>query len=150
MAATGFAGRDDDALFAFNVGPDSWKSHLFPATLTLCGGRARDDQGALSFEAGPRNQRPTMRSSACGPAIWRRSGSRTVFDHGYRDADYEARRSEAGIVVVNCAKAGGTCFCVSMKTGPKAERGFDLALTELLDGAATISWSRSAATEAPS
>jgi formate hydrogenlyase subunit 6/NADH:ubiquinone oxidoreductase subunit I len=29
--------------------------------------------------------------------------------------------------------AGGTCFCVSMQAGPKAESGFDLALTELLD-----------------
>jgi sulfhydrogenase subunit beta (sulfur reductase) len=35
---------------------------------------------------------------------------------------------------VNCGEAGGTCFCVSMKTGPKADAGFDLALTELLDG----------------
>src|SRR5208337_2314017 len=28
--------------------------------------------------------------------------------------------------------AGGTCFCVSMQTGPKADSGFDLALTELM------------------
>jgi sulfhydrogenase subunit beta (sulfur reductase) len=35
---------------------------------------------------------------------------------------------------VNCGEAGGTCFCVSMDTGPKARAGFDLALTELLDG----------------
>src|SRR5688572_31461691 len=28
--------------------------------------------------------------------------------------------------------AGGTCFCVSMKTGPKARGGFDIALTEVL------------------
>ena len=37
----------------------------------------------------------------------------------------------AFIVAVNCAVAGGTCFCVSMGTGPKAEAGYDLALTEL-------------------
>jgi ferredoxin len=49
------------------------------------------------------------------------------------DHDYEARRRDAFIVAVNCAKAGGTCFCVSMGTGPRAESGFDLALTELLD-----------------
>src|SRR5208283_3008372 len=34
---------------------------------------------------------------------------------------------------VNCGQAGGTCFCVSMQTGPKADSGFDLALTELID-----------------
>src|SRR5262249_57393196 len=35
---------------------------------------------------------------------------------------------------VNCSKAGNTCFCASMDTGPRAESGYDLALTELLDG----------------
>ena len=35
---------------------------------------------------------------------------------------------------MNCGEAGGTCFCVSMETGPKAEAGYDLALTEILDG----------------
>ncbi len=44
------------------------------------------------------------------------------------------RRRDVFIVAVNCGQAGGTCFCVSMQTGPKAVSGFDLALTELLDG----------------
>ena len=55
-----------------------------------------------------------------------------------------ARRSDSAdappndlfIVAVQCGQAGGTCFCVSMNTGPVAERGFDLALTEILDGTA--------------
>jgi ferredoxin len=51
----------------------------------------------------------------------------------YQDPDYAARREDAFIVVVNCSKAGNTCFCVSMETGPRAEAGYDLALTELLD-----------------
>jgi ferredoxin len=42
---------------------------------------------------------------------------------------------DAFTVAVQCGQAGGTCFCVSMDTGPRAEAGFDLALTELLDGA---------------
>ena len=46
---------------------------------------------------------------------------------------YRARREKAFIVAVNCGQAGGTCFCVSMKTGPKARAGFDLALTEILE-----------------
>ncbi len=36
-------------------------------------------------------------------------------------------------MAVNCAVAGGTCFCVSMNTGPKASAGFDLALTEIIE-----------------
>ena len=36
------------------------------------------------------------------------------------------------IIAVQCGQAGGTCFCVSMNTGPVAEDGFDLALTEIV------------------
>jgi len=38
------------------------------------------------------------------------------------------------VVAVQCGQAGGTCFCVSMGTGPTADRGFDIALTEVLEG----------------
>lgn len=51
----------------------------------------------------------------------------------YVDPSYAMRREGAFIVAINCAQAGSTCFCVSMNTGPKADRGFDLALTEVLD-----------------
>jgi ferredoxin len=50
----------------------------------------------------------------------------------YPDQAYAMRRRDAFIVAVNCGQAGGTCFCVSMNTGPKADSGFDLALTELI------------------
>src|ERR1700690_2492629 len=52
----------------------------------------------------------------------------------YVDPVYAGRRESAFLVAVNCGTAGGTCFCVSMDAGPKAESGFDLALTELMDG----------------
>ena len=58
---------------------------------------------------------------------------RTFLNGPWADSDYAARREGAFIVAVNCGKAGGTCFCVSMNTGPRATSGFDLALTELLD-----------------
>ena len=57
-----------------------------------------------------------------------------VFCNGpYPDVAYASRRCDAFIVAVNCGQAAGTCFCVSMQSGPKAELGFDLALTELID-----------------
>jgi formate hydrogenlyase subunit 6/NADH:ubiquinone oxidoreductase subunit I len=52
----------------------------------------------------------------------------------YVDAAYAERREAAFVVAINCGKAGGTCFCVSMNTGPKATLGFDLALTEVIEG----------------
>ena len=58
-----------------------------------------------------------------------------VFAGGaFADPSYQARRGNIFIVAVNCGQAGNTCFCVSMKTGPKATAGFDLALTEILEG----------------
>ncbi len=38
----------------------------------------------------------------------------------------------------SCSDPSGTCFCVSMGTGPRADSGYDLALTELLDGQHTF------------
>jgi formate hydrogenlyase subunit 6/NADH:ubiquinone oxidoreductase subunit I len=56
-----------------------------------------------------------------------------VFLHGpYVDPIYKARRENLFIVAINCGQGGGTCFCVSMNTGPKSTFGFDLALTEVL------------------
>ena len=51
------------------------------------------------------------------------------------DAHYADRRAGTFIVAVTCGDPGGTCFCVSMGTGPEPREGYDLALTELLDDA---------------
>jgi ferredoxin len=48
------------------------------------------------------------------------------------DPTYAARREQAFLIAINCGQAGGTCFCVSMQTGPHVSSGFDLALTEVL------------------
>jgi len=50
------------------------------------------------------------------------------------DPHYAARREHTFIVVVNCTEAGGTCFCSSMGTGPRAAAGYDVAMTEVLAG----------------
>jgi sulfhydrogenase subunit beta (sulfur reductase) len=125
--------RDDGALFGYNVGPNSWKSHLFPATLTLWRGRKGDD-GEISFEP---EEQETPRYAFIGVRSCDLAAigvqDKVFIGNGYTDADYEGRRRDAFIVAVNCSKAGNTCFCVSMDTGPKARSGFDLALTELID-----------------
>ena len=51
----------------------------------------------------------------------------------FKDPVYRARRQGAFIVAVNCLHPGGTCFCTSMETGPEAQTGYDLCLTELED-----------------
>jgi ferredoxin len=58
-----------------------------------------------------------------------------VFTGGaYRDPVYSRRRERIFILAVNCTRPGGTCFCTSMGCGPKVTRGYDLSLTELIDG----------------
>ncbi len=57
-----------------------------------------------------------------------------VFLRGdYVDPGYRRRREGLFLVAVNCRRAAATCFCHSMKSGPQAGSGFDLALTELPD-----------------
>ncbi|NJN69854.1 MAG: hypothetical protein HC801_06020, partial [Nitrospira sp.] len=51
----------------------------------------------------------------------------------YRDPYYATRRDGLFVVAVNCTRSLQTCFCASMETGPRAKRGFDLALTEVDD-----------------
>jgi sulfhydrogenase subunit beta (sulfur reductase) len=52
----------------------------------------------------------------------------------YRDPVYTPLRESSIVVVVNCGRSGENCFCASMGTGPKAEAGYDLAITELPGG----------------
>ena len=59
---------------------------------------------------------------------------RVLIDGPYPDPSYAARRRNTFIIAVNCGRPGGTCFCASMGTGPRVSGGFDLALTELING----------------
>ncbi len=124
--------RDDEALFAHNVGPNSWKSLLFPPTIRLWKAR-RGGDGSLEVEPPqepPRYAFIGVRSCDLHAIAIQ---DRVFVGDRYVDRDYEARRRDAFIVAVTCGKAGGTCFCVSMGTGPRAESGFDLSLTELFE-----------------
>ena len=125
--------RDDEARFGFAVGPHSWKQFLLPSRLRLW--RARRDDAGLEVEPEPTDETPLafFGVRACelqGIAIQ----DRVLLEGQFVDRDYAARRKDTFIVAVNCFEPGGTCFCVSMGSGPKAEAGYDLALTEILDG----------------
>lgn len=58
----------------------------------------------------------------------------TVFEGGpFVDTRFSQRREALLLVAVNCMRPAATCFCASMNTGPRADRGFDLALDELIE-----------------
>jgi formate hydrogenlyase subunit 6/NADH:ubiquinone oxidoreductase subunit I len=122
--------RADAALFGYVVGPQSWKKFLFPAKLLLWKAKRTADTFAILEE--PRSDVPL----ACLGVRSCELHAIAVQDKVFLETDpvYRARREALFLVAVNCGQAGGTCFCLSMKTGPRAQAGFDLALTEVLDG----------------
>jgi len=121
--------RDDQALFGYNVGPQSWKKYLFPAVSRLGVPGTADSAGAAEPErfAFIGVRACELRAIAIQDRVF--TGGR------HADPEYAANREYAFLVAVNCGQAASTCFCVSMSAGPRAEAGFDLALTELLDSA---------------
>ena len=123
--------RDDDALFGYAVGPQSWKRYLFPPTSVVW--RTGQDRAAAEAEAeaGPPMAFIGVRSCELRAIAIQ---DRVFLGGQHVDPVYAGRRAGAFLVAINCGTAGGTCFCVSMDAGPKAESGFDLALTELMDG----------------
>lgn len=124
------ARREDDALFGYVVGPQSWKKLLHPPTLDLW--RTERDGGGLRVAADPGPAEPFAFIGVRACELNAIAIQDRVFLGGaYADTHYQARRNGAFFVAVNCGEAGGTCFCTSMNTGPKAESGFDLALTEI-------------------
>ena len=123
--------RADGALFGYNVGPTAWKRFLHPPLLRLW--RAERENGSLrvanTAESAERFAFLAVRSCELHAIAIQ---DRVFLKGPYVDSHYQARREGAFIIAVNCGQAGGTCFCVSMNTGPKASDGFDLALTELI------------------
>jgi sulfhydrogenase subunit beta (sulfur reductase) len=123
--------RQDEALFGYVVGPHSAKKFFHPPAVRLWqaqrGGagfqvQAETDDGGKTAIIGLRSC--DLHAIAIQDKV--------LLAGAHVDTYYKARRENSFIVAINCGKAGGTCFCVSMNTGPKARAGFDLALTEIL------------------
>jgi sulfhydrogenase subunit beta (sulfur reductase) len=126
--------REDEARFGFAVGPHSWKQFLLPSRIRLWSAR-RDGDGSVEVEEEPLDETPLAFIGVRSCELHAIEVQDRVFLGGRAvERDYAARRKDTFIVAVNCFEPGGTCFCVSMGTGPKAEAGYDLALTEILDG----------------
>lgn len=123
--------RGDAACFGYTLGAQSWKQWLHPPVVRHWHGTRSADAVEISVEDEPVPKWAFIGVRPCelqAIAIQDR-----VFLNGpYVDRTYKARREQTLLVAVNCTQAGGTCFCVSMDSGPRATGGFDLALTEVL------------------
>jgi formate hydrogenlyase subunit 6/NADH:ubiquinone oxidoreductase subunit I len=139
------AGAAGPALFDHAVGPYSWKRFLFPPNHRLWSGRRLESGFTIEAEPEADTAYAFIGVRACELAALAiqdrvfgldRPEDRSAAGPGFTEPGYAARRRAAFIVAVNCARAGGTCFCVSMGCGPGVRTGdgagFDLALTELV------------------
>jgi ferredoxin len=124
--------RDDDALFGYAAGSDSWKRFLFPpVTVTWRAQVGEDTVAVAALPAAPRYAFLGVR--ACDLAAIAIQ-DRVLVHTAFPDRDYAARRESAFLIAVNCSTPAATCFCSSMGAGPRVGPGYDLALTELVDG----------------
>jgi ferredoxin len=124
--------RQDQALFGYAVGPQSWKNYLHPADVRLW---SAERQGGtfriLNNETRPKRRYAFLGVRACDLAAIAVQ-DRVLLGDKYQDPIYQERREGVFVVAVQCTQAASTCFCASMGTGPRARAGFDLALTELI------------------
>jgi ferredoxin len=125
--------RGDEARFGWAVGPHSWKRFLLPPVVRLWRARANGSGIEVEEEPGPERPYAFVGVRPCDLAAIATQDD-VLLGGRYQDRDYAARREGAFVVAVNCGEPAGTCFCVSMGTGPRAEAGYDLGLTEILEG----------------
>jgi ferredoxin len=127
------AKRNDGAYFGYAVGPHSWKQFLYPPRLKLFS--ALKAGKGFEVHAPKPNGIPPRAFLGVRPCELRAIQLQDqVFRTGPSlDESYDRRRAESLIVCVNCVQAGSNCFCTSMGLGPRAVKGFDLGLTEIID-----------------
>jgi NAD(P)H-flavin reductase/ferredoxin len=124
---------DSPRLFNYTVGPQGWKRYTQPPRVPLA--TATRDGETVSFEPAvpepPRLAFLGVRACEIAALLVQ---DRVLAAGPFADDDFRARRANALVIAVQCTRAGATCFCASMGTGPEVTDGYDLVLTELEDG----------------
>jgi len=114
----------------YTVGPHSWKKYLHKPTTCLVSSDREGAELAIGDTQAEIPMQALIGVRACelnAIAIQ----DKVLLGGPFSDPIYRERREKTLLVAVNCGKAGGTCFCASMGTGPRVTSGFDIALTEI-------------------
>ena len=125
--------RDDEARFGYAVGPQSWKRELLAPSVRLLQIKRTNGSLETAKDAAADKRTAFFGVRPCEVAAIKIQ-DRVLVGGPYADEDYLARRGSSFVIAVNCGEPAANCFCASMGTGPKAEDGYDLVLTEILDG----------------
>ena len=129
--------REGAAFFGHTTGPEPWKRLLHPPRQRLWRMETEDGAPVIRPEPVDTTRHALIGVRACDLAAIAVQ-DKVFLDGPYRDPHYAARRAGLFIVAVNCGRAAPTCFCTSMGTGPRAQSGFDLALTEIEGGSTFV------------
>jgi sulfhydrogenase subunit beta (sulfur reductase) len=127
--------RDDGALFGYWTGASNWRRFLIPPRLSLFSAVKSGRGFAIVPPPAPSAHRPLafvgIRPCDLSALLLY---DRVYLQGDFIDGAYKAARGNAFVVAVNCVGSGENCFCASMGTGPAAKKGFDIALTEVIQG----------------
>lgn len=122
--------KSGEQWFGASSSPSGWKQFLYPPHLRLF--LSRRSNGSVTIEEPPRALKPfaLLGLRPCDlEAI--NIQDKVFLEGGYSDPWYSEARRTLFTIVVACARPGGTCFCDSLNTGPKASAGFDIQMFEL-------------------
>ena len=122
--------RTDSRRFGFATLASSLKKHLHASEVRLF---HTESPFRIVEDAHPASNLAVLGVRSCDLAALRIL-DRVLLEDRYQDPRYAARRERLFLIAVNCTDPSGTCFCTSCGGGPKAEDGYDLALTELHQG----------------
>ena len=113
-------------------GAHSWKQFLFPPRLDLFTLQKNENKWVVNTPPDDKASYAFIGVRACELAAIQIQ-DKAFLREDFSDPVYRARREKVFILAVNCLHPSGTCFCVSMGTGPRVQEGFDICLTELDD-----------------
>lgn len=123
-------GDKDPFIFSSLGGPDSPKRYLHPAELEVT--RLIDNPKGIESKSAfsSKEKYAFLGIRPCdlrGVEVM----DRAMMAPGFEDPIYSSLRKDSLFIVVNCTRAGENCFCATMGTGPAADSGYDVAITEL-------------------
>ena len=126
------AQTDSPTLFGYTLGPQTWKKFLYPPTQRLWQAERQGDRFTISTQTVKPPRLALLGVRPCELKALKQLDN-ALRDSGFGDSYYREVRKNAFIVAVNCTRAGNTCFCTSMGTGPGVAEDdlYDLALTEM-------------------
>ncbi len=116
--------------FDYGVGPDSLKGIVHPPSAPVWTMRRRDGTIVAESASHPAPSRAVIGARSCDLCALDVL-ERTQIGGPHTDPTFVANRIGLFTVAVDCTHPAPTCFCDTAGCGPAAERGHDLALTEL-------------------